>query len=183
MSKNNGVEYERSAFCGACGEFLDDVKTPTMEANGQVEAMLLQPLRQEHQKVSGCKGTGPNCEGWTFGPWRAALGYDWPGERMFKWSSKEARIYRAFSHLNSEHQWLDKHFHKLTNLRDLTHVKMDLHEYLERMLRFKRAAHRLRDRLGMSNTAAYDDYHERHPHLPGESESDYWKRMQAEKAK
>ena len=154
-----------------------------MEANGQVEAMLLQPLRQEHQKESGCEGTGPHCEGWTFGPWRAELGYDWPGERMFKWSSKEARVFRAFRHLSAEHQWLEKRFHKMTSLRDLTHVKMDLHEYCERMIRVKRAAERLRDRLGMSNKAAADDFDERHPRLPGESDKDYYERMRAEGAK
>ena len=115
--------------------------------------------------------------------------YEWPGERMFKWHSKEAKIIRAFVLLESRYRWMDEYFEKAINLRDnalgiMKGVEIEITDaFMDRMHRYKRAACRLRDRLGCSNRAASDSFHERHPHLPGESDKDYYDRMRAEGAK
>jgi len=86
--------------------------------------------------------------------------YEWPGERMFKWHSKEAKIIRAFVLLESRYRWMDEYFEKAINLRDnalgiMKGVEIEITDaFMDRMHRYKRAACRLRDRLGCSNRAA-----------------------------
>lgn len=103
--------------------------------------------------------------------------YEWKGERLFNWYSKEARVIRAYLVLESRHEYLEEQWHKLINLRDDTDVAMDLHAFCDRMIRFRRAANRLRDRLGCSNKAAADAFHERWPRLPGETSARYYDRI------
>jgi hypothetical protein len=109
--------------------------------------------------------------------------YEWHGERLLKWHSKEAKVIRAFIILDARYTWMDEYFEKAIQLRDSAldvqkGIDIEITEaFLERMHRFKRAACRLRDRLGCSNRAAADSFHERHPHLPSESDKDYYARM------
>jgi hypothetical protein len=103
--------------------------------------------------------------------------YVWHGKRMFDWHSKEAKVLRAYLRLQATYNYLDEQYDEICKHVDTDGVKIECEEFFERMWRFRAAADRLRDRLGCSNRAAADSFHERNPHLQGESDADYYKRM------